>query len=384
MPRTLRLLVPLLLLCAACGGEEGADEQEPVLSRCFGVICATGQVCDPATGDCVADPDRACAADPDCDDETMRCADGVCVSKCRDVVCDFDAGQVCEPGTGNCVGGSTCGSTADCTGGKLCESGICVGARFARCEGGQACAAGLSCVGNGMIALCTEACAAAADCQISDRCADESAGAFAGHCLPNLCRPGGDLYGFYQDAQFMGPCDAAGAGDGICVGPTAGGDEPSGICMGRGAAQAGASCRSDATHGEPAACDGGLCAGAEDDGIGNCLPWCTLFDGESCPTLGTIATACYPIWGMGGACIPTVASPAAPGERCNQVGAQLACVEESLCVPEDGAAGAASICEPLCDVEAAAGAAGACAAGSCTQVGESPRLGICVGEAEGA
>lgn len=351
------------------------------VSRCAGVICPTGQLCEPTTGACGADPDRACGADADCGDGSMRCIDGVCVSKCAGVSCDTAAGEICNPSTGACVGGTTCTTTDDCAGGALCEGGICVAGRFASCVGGQPCAAGLVCVANGAFSICTEPCAEAAECLLTDRCADADDGAFSGHCLPNLCKPGGDTFGFTQDAEYMGPCDAAGEGDGICVGPFPSGDGESGACMGRGLAAAAAQCRGDASHGSPLACSGGFCAGTEDDGVGNCLPWCTLFDGESCPVIaGTVATACYPAWGVNGACLPVAEEPLAQGASCTQPPGALVCAEESLCVPEDGVAGAVSICEALCDPAAASGEPGSCAAGTCTQVVPTQPVFVCAGE----
>lgn len=365
-----------------CGHETlRCDSTGTCISRCAGVLCPTGSLCEPATGTCEADPDRTCVDDASCGDGSMRCEGGVCISRCSDVRCDVEAGEVCNPSTGACVGGTTCSVTDDCAGGKLCEGGICVGDRYANCAGMQPCAAGLVCVGNGEPALCAPPCQAITDCLISDRCATEADGAFAGHCLPNLCRPGGDTFGFYQDAAFMAPCDAAGAGDGICIGPFGTGDQAYGACMGAGSAGTGGTCTAGATHGDRDACAAGVCAGAEDDGIGNCLPFCTLFDDAACPAIGTLQLACHPLWGINGACVPIAANAGSPGEACtlSPTGA-LACEEESICVPEDGVAGAASICEPLCAPEAAAGGSGACDAGSCQVLPANPALGICVGE----
>lgn len=307
--RQIGAVLLLLGALAACGGDEGEARCDPActwpgrcedgicttrcdgdaacgdprlrcssagacVARCAGVICPTGSLCEETTGACVADPGRACTGDPDCGDGTMRCVEGVCVSRCADVVCDEEAGEICDPSTGTCVGGSSCGDTADCLAGSVCEAGRCVRARFSDCSGGASCAAGLTCVGNGQPSLCTSPCAAITDCAISERCADEGAGAFAGFCLPNLCRPGGDAFGFFQDAQWLGPCDAAGRGDGICVGPFGAGDQASGLCMGSGTAPPGASCSAEATHGEAEACAESVCIGATAEQHGTCLVLC--------------------------------------------------------------------------------------------------------------
>src|SRR5690606_18316683 len=123
--------------------------------------------------------------------------------------------------------------------------------------------------------LCTEPCAAPTDCGISDRCAGEDAGAFAGHCLPNLCRPGGDALGFYQDVEWLAPCDAAATGDGICVGPFGAGDQATGLCMGSGTAAPGSACTAEATHGEAKACAESVCIGATAEQAGTCVVLCT-------------------------------------------------------------------------------------------------------------
>lgn len=274
------------------------------MPRCAGVICGGGSYCEPTTGECLDDIGDPCDRDADCDDQSRRCEAGVCVPKCRNVRCNEEAGELCNPTTGECVGGSACSTTADCRPDEVCQGELCVGARLSSCDGGRPCAAGLSCIGNGQFSLCTERCSITADCAITERCGGEDAGGFSGACLPNLCRPGGDTMGFYQDAQFLGACNAASTGDGICVGPFASADGESGICVGSGGAGDGASCAASASHGDANACAGGWCVGTEDDGVGNCLPFCGPALEESCPVIGPFETECRPLWGDNGLCVP--------------------------------------------------------------------------------
>lgn len=373
--RVVPMLVVLALVAGCSSSEEG--EENAAIDRCEGVVCRSGFVCETDTGDCVADPDRACASDADCD-ETQRCDGEVCVSRCAGVTCNEEAGEVCNPSTGACVGSNRCEVATDCPGeAQVCEGSYCVGGNLADCSARQACAAGLDCVGTAGFMRCLAPCEATTDCLVHERCVLDDGGqvgSFANHCLINFCRPGGDEYGFYQDAEYMGACDANGSGDGICIGPFPGEGE-SGACFGSGTAAAGAGCSATASHGDAQACSAGYCAGAEDDGMGNCLAFCSLFDGTSCDPISTISTACYPVWGVNGLCAPQVADPAAVGEACVQVGFQLACEEEAACLPD----GDASSCQALCDVDAEAGAAGSCATGTCEllQPGANLHLGAC-------
>jgi len=372
-------LVVGLLLSGLSLGLWSCTESSP--SGCTAAQCGEGTVCDPETGTCVVEQEDVgsspeCEADTDCDDATMKCLEGACVSKCEGVECDLAAGEVCDPTNGTCVGGDNCANDDDCNDGDdkeyVCADGSCLGLQNAECQE-RSCVEGLDCLEGLGTKLCMAPCKTGADCQVTDRCiteAPEIATSFNNHCLFNVCRPGGDEYGLFQDAEFLGPCDVQGSPDGLCVGPIPGDDGPIGICFGlNGQAGHGDTCSPAAKHGAADACNNGLCL--DDDLV--CADFCILFDGEPCLD----GNGCFAIFGLGGVCAPTgVEEPSAPGEPCNPIPVGLSCGEDAMCIVDETGQ---YRCALLCDSTAADGAPGACAEGSCA-VDDDKTIGICVVE----
>ena len=215
------VLIFFMLCIPGCSGS-GTEED-------CGGACGSGTVCDTSTGQCVADQESdatqtdadSCSSDTDCLDATLKCVDGACVSKCEGVVCDASIGEVCDAATGFCVGGSGCSSDGDCDDGFVCDDGDCKGGRYANCSI-VACADGLNCANSPFGELCLNPCDSYEDCFLNERCFPDEPGNFASianHCFGNFCQPGGDAFGFSQDAEFGGACDADGEGDGWCLGP---------------------------------------------------------------------------------------------------------------------------------------------------------------------
>jgi hypothetical protein len=85
---------------------------------CVGVVCASGEHCDPATGTCVP----FCGEDVVCPLGEKCVAPTGCVPLCSDVTCD--SGFECDPRTGDCVDVS-CVEVV-CFDGEVCKNGECV------------------------------------------------------------------------------------------------------------------------------------------------------------------------------------------------------------------------------------------------------------------
>ena len=193
----------------------------------------------------------------------------------------------------------------------------------------------------------------------------------------NFCRPGGDSFGFFQDADYGGPCDADGDGDGWCVGPFMGGDgNLQGICLGAdGDVEQGGTCDPSATHNATSACNQGLCI----EENASCADFCDLFDDELCPT----STVCVPLWAGNGVCIAHNPLPLAEvGESCGDAPGALTCVEGSGCGPRGFQPGAENICLAYCLTDAQSGGPGTCQTGTCTGYSEdNPTIGVCLNDA---
>lgn len=109
--------------------------------------CAENQVCDLASGYCVAAPE--CSLIEPCPDRAFSCAEGLCLRSC-------DA-----PSAVPCLGGSTCNAIGRCTGVQLGDF----------CQDDGQCASGLCYSLNDPPAqFCTMACGRTADCPLSMSC----------------------------------------------------------------------------------------------------------------------------------------------------------------------------------------------------------------------
>ena len=373
-PSIQAFLLTLTLCVTACSS---TDED-------CGGACGEGTVCDATTGQCILDDgqpsDNAgadeCTTDSDCFDATLRCKEGSCVSKCEGVVCASDLGEVCDPTTGFCVGGRGCSSDEDCDENFLCDEGECRGGPFASCTS-TTCLEGLNCINAPFGQVCLTPCTSYEECPLSQRCVIDPSGpieSIANHCMINFCRPGGDMFGFFQDAPYGGPCDADGEGDGQCVGPFLGGDgNLQGICLGAdGPLTQGDACNPNAVHNAEDSCNRGLCV----EEAGSCADYCSLFDEALCPT----STVCIPIWAANGVCITHNPGPLAEvGESCGDTPGALTCVEGSGCGPRGFVQGAENICLAYCLTDAQSGGQGTCESGTCTGYTEdNPTIGVCL------
>ena len=370
------VLIFFMLCIPGCSGS-GTEED-------CGGACGSGTVCDTSTGQCVADQESdatqtdadSCSSDTDCLDATLKCVDGACVSKCEGVVCDASIGEVCDAATGFCVGGSGCSSDGDCDDGFVCDDGDCKGGRYANCSI-VACADGLNCANSPFGELCLNPCDSYEDCFLNERCFPDEPGNFASianHCFGNFCQPGGDAFGFSQDAEFGGACDADGEGDGWCLGPFQGADgSDTGLCVGTdGAVEQGGTCDPLAGHNAESACSGGICL----EETSTCATHCSVFEATSCPT----ATVCFPVWTGNGVCVDHEPGELAQlGENCGDTLGLLNCEQGAACAPRGFATGAENVCMAYCLTDAQSGAIGSCEAGVCTgYTQDNPTIGVCL------
>ncbi len=379
MTNILSILSILLILTLGCSNTEEED---------CGGACGSGTVCDASTGQCVADDASnngqtdagTCSTDGDCLDATLKCVDGACVSKCEGVVCDASAGEVCDATTGFCVGGgsssSGCVSNDDCDEGFLCEDDTCKGDRYADCSI-IACSGTLNCANSPFGQLCLHPCDGYEDCFLNERCFPDEGGNFASianHCFGNYCQPGGDAFGFSQDAEFGGPCNADGEGDGWCLGPFPAGDgSDTGLCIGTdGPVEQGGTCDLLAGHNAESTCQNGLCI----EETLTCSEHCSVFDDAGCPA----STVCIPLWTGNGLCFAhEPVDLAGVGEACGDSPGALTCQEGSACAPRGFATGAESICMAYCLTDAQSGGLGSCDTGTCTgYTQDNPTIGVCL------
>jgi hypothetical protein len=224
-----------------CGGEGGvvcsATATCDVKARactepahdCAGVRCSGNTACDPADGTCKCGGAGGvtCTAGQVCDSQTRSCTSALA---CAGVVCG--GSESCDPGDGRCkCAGAVCGA------GQLCQAGdggaACVTSRCAgvHCTGDTSCdpasgaclCGGFSCVA-GQTCLCASdagSCSdAARSCQASTRCASVSCTG-GSSCDPTdgVCKCGGP----------GGPVCGAGQACDVTVGACLGGDRCRGV-----------------------------------------------------------------------------------------------------------------------------------------------------------
>ena len=189
----------------------------------------------------------------------------------------------------------------------------------------------------------------------------------------DFCSP--DPASTAQHADYLGACDAAGSGDGICVGPVVvvPPDGSDGLCEASGTVAAGDTCNVHASFGDPGLCAGGRCVPAQaGDAQGTCETWCALLDGKSCASVGGARRACaWAGFGLAGSCAPQQAQPLPVGSLCSQSTLTLPCVKDAACI--DIGDGKGKICHALCDLRS-----GLPCQQTCVKVLQSePILGVC-------
>ena len=278
--------------CDECETPIEADVTE---SPCEGVQCATGEICNGATGECVA----------------------LDSSPCAEVVCEV--GEVCDGQTGECVAieDSLC-ADSDCTPEQVCDgaTGECIDIPVPECTADADCAPGCESCVDGACEAIPGACCTNADCPSSapvcseaSVCTNCEVDPFSQQCV-TLCEGEGTPC---DDGNFCTVSDTC--TDGVCRGSVrdcsvAGGPCSIGVCNddsdaceplsipdgtpcsdGEGACLDGAcglaACGPDDPQG---ACPLGWSCGVVDD-VSACVPaqcgdssWADQCAGGSCPT----------------------------------------------------------------------------------------------------
>ena len=210
---------------------------------------------------------------------------------------------------------------------------------------------------------------------------------FTNYCFPNLCNPGGDAFGVFQDTPYHGPCDVSEDGDeaGRCIGPIS--EDIQGICTHMaGQLGYGETCDPNALQGSENTCLDGFCA--EPVLGGTCSQLCNVTEGATCETGALGATACLPSFTEGnGLCVPGLAMAAA-GASCtsDETGMNTggpACVDGYVCVataPESED----KVCVAWCNPNAAEGEANGCSETEiCFTEGAPDGTGVCIPVASG-
>lgn len=341
------LLLSLAALSVSCAGDDVPDDggtEQPDPDN------PDPDNPDSTLGDCGGTTGCLCSADLPCGDG-FACSGGACIPACslggegcgcgRDNACgvdDLGVQLACTEGTceqvactegtlgcgcddGGCSGELTC---SDVTGVERCEIDGCT-------PGTEDCGCNLdrTCVGGGLACadgLCEELtdgcrlgqggcpCEADFSCQAGLACADD------GICDPISCTPG----------SVGCPCDSADACDGLdafC--------DPAGRCQRLDCPEGdiGCACHVDDTcgtnsNGEQLVCTGGVCAS----------PFCTLGE-PGCACVGGSECSdgvCTDGFCLEDGCTPGGLACSCAGGSCN--GAAV-CVEDSVCVSNDGFAG---------------------------------------------
>ena len=321
--------------------------------------CGPGQVCDPATGSCIArggtgrggpcPRGSACTTDATCcGGEVCDTLNGVCIGAggpCTNVdgTCfdslDCCGNEACVGGTcqrttaGGCTPGAVCAGDGDCCGGEVCVNGVCAkaahqagcGAGMARCAGtcvdiqndpancgacGAGCGVGLTCVSG--------VCTGAINCDVDEDCPDcHYCGRNHPGPVPKVCNP-------CAGGAAGGPCLTCGD-DGRCRPLCPGCDE----CIGDG--MGGATCRGECPPCTICDVSQGMCVQA----CGRCESCAVNADGSSTclPTECGVCSFCDPVSGF---CMGTCG----PCEACQYDGVSntytctTTCVEGQQCLPD--------------------------------------------------
>jgi hypothetical protein len=143
------------------------------------VLCGLGQVCDTASGRCVAG-NTTCSGDNECTPPATICESQQCIPSCTQIGgLQCTGGNVCNPASGRCEATSGCASDSQCGApAGVCENNQCIPG----CGqiGGLQCGAGSVCDNN------TGRCVT-----VQGPCStDQQCGAPAGVCETGQCIPG--------------------------------------------------------------------------------------------------------------------------------------------------------------------------------------------------
>lgn len=252
------LLAVVLVWASGCAGEE-----------------ATGDTTDPTTAEDTSSDDADSAEPGDVGDDPADTLDDPSDDPSDDTPVEPEPEDIGDP----------CETDADCSDPLFCEDLKCVAGRGEECSPTIGCAAGHDCVSTAAGASCLEICEDTSACRALERCWADGEGSLlgelGGYCFANLCGPP-DNFGILKPAEFMGVCDAAGTGDGICFGPISETQlGPIGVCMNiTGELAAGSSCDPAASNAEQSGlCSDGLCSPANvcatfcDVQENACEPW---------------------------------------------------------------------------------------------------------------
>ncbi len=356
-------------LCTAeiCDGNGScvADPGNDVMCAPADPPCEGGEVCNPATGICEAQPDAPLGTDCDLDGDlcTAEACDGsgACVADPgNDVMCapadpPCDGGEVCNPATGLCdaqpdaMAGTNCENDGDLCTAELCDgNGACTSSpgddvmcdpAVPPCEGGEVC--------NPSTGLCDAQpdAMAGTDCENDgDLCTAEVCDG-SGSCVAD---PGSNV----MCAPAVPPCE----GGELCN-PT------TGLCEEQPDAMAGTDCENDGDLCTAELCDGnGACAASPGDDVmcapavppceggelcnpatGLCDEQPDAMSGTDCENDGDLCTA--ELCDGNGTCA------ASPGDDVMCAPAVPPCEAGELCDPATGLCeelddpGAATVCE---------------------------------------
>ena len=140
----------------------------------------------------------------------QRCDNGVCVSNAKVLYAMSPSVRFATQPRVFALGAG-CETTEDCAPGKTCEEGRCLNNRLSPCSSSDPCVSGTECI-EGVVSPCVApadhtACTVFEYCMTPDMVPIAPMAAFTNYCFPNLCNPGGDAFGVFQDTPYNAPCD---------------------------------------------------------------------------------------------------------------------------------------------------------------------------------
>ncbi|MEQ9496646.1 MAG: Dickkopf N-terminal cysteine-rich domain-containing protein [Deltaproteobacteria bacterium] len=313
------------------------------------VVCATDEVCDEATGRCIAD--GGCRIDLECAPPSTVCERGVCVAGCGAAGCG--TGEVCDDTTGRCVPEST---GAMCTDDSGCAPPVTV------CEA-QVCVAGCG-QPNGPVCGAEEICEAGRCAPRPSCTSDAECPIAAPVCDAGLCRPGCDQAGgptcaanevcnagtgrcelprCATDADCAAPTPTCNTATGICYACAARVDcpttkpecAPSGLCF---------ACAADSECASPTpTCNAGACVGcASDADCSGTTPVCDLASGACRGCASNTECTTPPICSPSGQCTGCTSNADCAGATPACHVPSATCVE---CVTKDDCPASAPACD---------------------------------------